>query len=53
LVVVGFRRDNTQAEQGKELEALWEQWVTVEWPEGPLPSGSNPVSFSLSFNAIV
>jgi len=49
-VVGGFRHDGTQSEQGKALEAWWEQWVMVEWPEGPLPSGFHSVSFSLSFN---
>ncbi|KAG0586168.1 hypothetical protein KC19_2G069500 [Ceratodon purpureus] len=32
-------QDGTQSDQGKALEAWWEQWVTVEWPDGPLPSG--------------
>lgn len=49
-VVGGFRHDGTQSEQGKALEALWEQWATAEWPDGPLPSGFHAVSFSLSFD---
>lgn len=33
------KHGDTRSEEKNAREAWWEQWVTVEWPEGPLPSG--------------
>ena len=40
--------DGTRSDHGDAREAWWEQWVTEEWSEGPLPSGFDVVNPSLS-----